>query len=552
MTAPEQTPPPPSPGPATVAKLVSVATLKPAPWNPRTISDERFSNLCRSIEADPQFLWLRPVLANKGGIIYGGNMRYRAARHLGITKIPAIVVDIPDELARERAMRDNGSWGEWQKDDLSELLKEMEAQGSALDILGFNQGELDALLGNLAQQNADKIAGPSLADRFVVPPFSVLDARQGYWQDRKRQWLAIGIRSEIGRGENLLHFSETVMIQRPGGAARRKAREANARTFGQDLMKGEHVVGQPETASLKGGLTLGTTIHPYDETGRKRNKRAEGKPLTWGDTDDAKGNLEPYRNKTRAINDHTWQRENLDNLQGPQAGAGTSIFDPVLCELSYRWFSPNGGTVLDPFAGGSVRGIVASRLGRAYTGVDLSERQVEANRIQAGAIANTPIPEWIVGDSSAVDLPAADYVFSCPPYFDLEVYSDDPRDLSVMKWEAFLDVYRTIIARCAAALRENRFATFVVGDIRAPGGHYRNFVGETVRAFADAGMPLWNEAILVTAVGSLPIRAGKQFVSSRKLGKTHQNVLTFVKGNPVEAVAACGEITVEFPAEGLA
>ena len=41
---------------------------------------------------------------------------------------------------------------------------------------------------------------PSLADRFVVPPFTVLDARQGYWQDRKRQWLGVGIQSEIGRG----------------------------------------------------------------------------------------------------------------------------------------------------------------------------------------------------------------------------------------------------------------------------------------------------------------------------------------------------------------
>lgn len=35
---------------------------------------------------------------------------------------------------------------------------------------------------------------------------------------------------------------------------------------------------------------------------------------------------------------------------------GTSVFDPALCELMYRWFAPPGGTILDPFAGGSVRG----------------------------------------------------------------------------------------------------------------------------------------------------------------------------------------------------
>jgi hypothetical protein len=46
-------------------------------------------------------------------------------------------------------------------------------------------------------------ARASLADRFVVPPFSVLDARQGYWQNRKRAWIALGIESELGRGVNL-------------------------------------------------------------------------------------------------------------------------------------------------------------------------------------------------------------------------------------------------------------------------------------------------------------------------------------------------------------
>lgn len=43
-----------------------------------------------------------------------------------------------------------------------------------------------------------------LIERWIVPPFSVLDARQGYWQKRKRQWLALGIKGELGRGENIV------------------------------------------------------------------------------------------------------------------------------------------------------------------------------------------------------------------------------------------------------------------------------------------------------------------------------------------------------------
>ena len=227
--------------------------------------------------------------------------------------------------------------------------------------------------------------------------------------------------------------------------------------------------------------------------------------------------------------------------------SGTSIFDPVLCELAYLWFSPPGGHVLDPFAGGSVRGIVASRLGRKYTGVDLRAEQIDANEKQAADICTPPMPRWIVGDSTNVKTLAAgeyDLVFSCPPYGDLEKYSDNPADLSTMDFDAFVEAYRKIIAESVGLLRDNRFACFVVGDFRDKKGFYRNFPGETIRAFEDAGATLYNEAILVTSVGSLPIRVGKQFTTARKLGKTHQNVLVFCKGDPRKAANGCGPVEV--------
>src|ERR1035437_7308755 len=71
------------------------------------LKDDRFQNLCRSIEVDPEFLWRRPILAKADGTIYAGNMRFRAAQHLGFTEVPAIVEDISDQLAKERALRDN-------------------------------------------------------------------------------------------------------------------------------------------------------------------------------------------------------------------------------------------------------------------------------------------------------------------------------------------------------------------------------------------------------------------------------------------------------------
>lgn len=225
-----------------------------------------------------------------------------------------------------------------------------------------------------------------------------------------------------------------------------------------------------------------------------------------------------------------------------KSSSGSSIFDPVLCELSYSWFCPPTGRILDPFAGGSVRGIVAALLGRRYTGIELRPEQIAANREQAARICGANPPAWIEGDSrNAAEVAPGEYdfIFSCPPYGDLERYSDDPRDLSTLDHGAFAAAYAEIIAASVALLKPDRFACFVVGDFRDKKGIYRGFPAETCQAFERAGCALYNEAILVTAVGSLPIRVGKQFAASRKLGKTHQNVLVFVKGDPKRAAAAC-------------
>ena len=226
------------------------------------------------------------------------------------------------------------------------------------------------------------------------------------------------------------------------------------------------------------------------------------------------------------------------------AKSGTSIFDPVLCELIYRWFSREGDIVLDPFAGGSVRGVVASCLKRKYYGIDLRQEQIDANRKQLSICAE-PYPEWITGNSLNInDLTEnveADLIISCPPYVDLEVYSDLPEDLSTMRYPEFLAEYRKIIANTCSQLRENRFACFVVGEVRDAKGNYYGFVGDTIRAFTDAGLNFYNDAVLLNIVGTAAVRAGKPFKVSRKLCKVHQNVLIFVKGDAKKATSRLGD-----------
>lgn len=383
-----------------------------------------------------------------------------------------------------------------------------------------------------------KSRGP-LSKRFLIPPFSVLDARAGYWQDRKRAWLSLGIQSELGRGQSQDTYNDREWVKEKGLVE-----------LGQDT----HIKPSATAVSQKlapggggGGCWLGGPKTGSTDNFNKNGKKADAATFGSGGPGDLvrkfKGGLATGLHNLREAQKNG---EPAPDYHG-QEQSGTSIFDPVLCECIYRWFSPVGGQILDPFAGGSVRGVVAGLLGRNYLGVDLRAEQCEANRKQRKAIGVTPRPKWKVGDSGSV-VPAldieADLCFSCPPYADLERYSDDPRDLSTMKYEDFLEIYRTIIRVSIAKLKPNRFACFVVGDIRdmSRGGIYRNFPGDTIAAFQDAGAMLYNEIILVTAVGSLPIRTGRQFAGGRKVGKTHQNVLVFVKGDPKEASLACGEL----------
>ena len=481
----------------------------------------------------------------------------------------------------------------------------------------MNEKKLRDIWGNEVSRD------PLLRDKFIEPPFSVLDTKTGSWQKRKRLWLEKGIKSEIGRADDLLYSSSSIR--------------------GFDYYR---VVD-----------------------GKKRESKEQA----------------------------------------------TSIFDPALAELMYRWFCPDGGTILDPFAGGSVRGIVAHHLGYKYTGIELRKEQIDANKENAFEILATDNqPIWHCGDSEfilddltvgvdtkikisvrsllqkfhpcevgyiqtvchgrccegsgglmvtihnsevdrikslggivenvflkdtnggkcqfkvddlcsihnekpfgckaspftltvnnvlivrnryrllrcydkddgvpayqahrwsleqifgieetrhiiseiengVVDIFAVidknkmqllvdndkakhperknngffDFIFSCPPYMDLEVYSDDKSDLSNMSDVQFIEKYNSIIHKACSKLKVGSFACFVVGDVRdKKTGFYKDFIGITKRAFYTAGMCLYNEMILLNVIGTASMKADRTFGSNKKVIKIHQNVLIFKK-----------------------
>lgn len=211
-----------------------------------------------------------------------------------------------------------------------------------------------------------------------------------------------------------------------------------------------------------------------------------------------------------------------------------SIFDPALCELMYKWFCPESGTILDPFAGGSVRGIVANYLGYKYTGIELREEQVNSNREQAVEILEVNNqPQWYIGDSNKILSDKwtleFDFLFSCPPYMDLEIYSELDEDLSNMNDECFIQSYESIIKKSTDLLKNNSYAVFVVGDVRDKNGMYKDLITITKLAFYKCGLKLYNEIILVNPVATKAITVGQYFDKNKKVAKCHQNILVFKK-----------------------
>lgn len=414
-----------------------LADIVPYANNTKKHDETQIKNVAESIK---KYGWVQPLVIDNDGTIVIGHCRALAAEKLGMEEVPCVVVsDLTEEEINALRIVDNKTnESPWDFDLLSVELPEID-----LSDFDFEFGIEDEEEETETEYSADDTKNKSLVDRFIVPPFSILDTRQGYWQDRKRQWKDLGIKSDIGRDAECMQSSFN------------------------------------------------------EKYGRKQQ-------------------------------------------------TGTSVFDPVLCELIYKWFCIDGGKIYDCFAGGSVRGIVAAKLGYDYHGIDLRQEQIDANIANAKEIG--VCPNWYCDDSLNADKYVADescdLVFSCPPYADLEVYSDDPRDISNMDYDEFCKVYSEIISLACRKLKQDRFAVFVVGDVRDKKGFYRNFVDYTKKCFNDNGCMTYNEAILVDMLGTAMLRVNGTF-KNRKLVKVHQNVLVFYKGNPKNIKNNFTEIEIE-------
>lgn len=295
----------------------------------------------------------------------------------------------------------------------------------------------------------------TLADKFIVPPFSVFNTHQPYWRDRLRYWESLGIGGTNGR------------------------------------------------ISSNNGLS-------YD------NRR-------------------------------------MDRYNGSSGNTnGTSAFSPVLCEIMYKWFCAPESKIFDPYAGGIIRGAMATILGHDYIGIDINDQQCKSNREEYKKLKDkfdmAGNVSWLHYDSNKFDEINGDMkydmVFTCPPYYNLEKYSDNPNDLSnATTYSEFLKRYLHILEICYNVLEDDSFCVYVVSDVRdKKTTEYYGLVADTIKSAQKVGFKFYNEIILYNDTGNLAIVSGDYLNKARKVGRQHQNVLVFYKGNPKNIKDKFGEI----------
>lgn len=398
--------------------------------NPRKISKENFERLKKSLQNNKEFFEARPIIcSNRTGknIIIAGNQRYRAAKELGIKKVPCAIMTLTEEKEKEINIRDNVELGEWDYDILANEFNEED-----LKDWGVNYNSIDTVKEIEKQQKEE--ATNYLKNDFVFTPFSIIDTTKKEWQERKHYW--------------------NILI----------------------------------------------------------NDKGESRQSTLIDINVVKN----YFNRPNML--------------------GVSLLDACLMEMIFKFFAPyNNCNVFDTFAGDTVGGFVCSYLGANFTGIELREAQTKINNERIKEYKNS---KYICGDGCEVDKyienNSQDLYFSCPPYFNLEKYSDLENDLSNQKnYTDFIKMLETAFVKAIKCLKDNRFAIIVMSDIRDNQGNYYPICSDIIQIFLNNGCSLYNELILANSIGTLAPRA-RQIMKKRKIPRRHQEVLCFYKGATTE------------------
>lgn len=430
----------------------------------------------------------RSIVVDAEGEIIGGNGVYEQAQKLGLkTKIvetdgSELVVVKRTDLKTDDEKRKALAVMDNSTSDTSEFDMELLTADFTVDELSDFGIELPEEKED--EEEEDKEKG-NINEDFIIFPCSILDQNNSKWQDRKKYWIKrLEINNNINSREGKLYKNKNNMTHYP------------------------------------------KTYSCYMNFKHKNNEQLS------------------FEEFVEKFNPPEFEEDKQNIFV-----KGVSVFDPVLSELSCKWFSPYlGCKIFDCFAGDCFKGLVFALCGYEFTGIELRQEQVDDNINCCKKFENLNL-KYICDDGQNVDKylqKESQYLlFSCPPYYNLEVYSNLPNDASNQKdYSDFLKILDNAYSKSIKILKDNRFAVIVVGNIRDKQGFYYNFINDIINIFNKNGMFLLNELILKEPV-SIRCFSARRLFKSRKIVKIHQNILVFYKGNPKKIKEIFPEVMVK-------
>ena len=180
-----------------------VADLKPHPDNARIFTEKGMQDLKRSINSIGM---AQPINITPDGVVLSGHARLMALQEKGVEEVDVYIPnrELTAKEQQEVLIRMNANIAglfDWDKAANIYEMDDLTDWGCEIPDLKVEEEKSDE------DATPEEIA--QLQDRFLCPPFSFLDTRQGYWQDRKRIWKKL-IKENGESREGTLGFSSLI------------------------------------------------------------------------------------------------------------------------------------------------------------------------------------------------------------------------------------------------------------------------------------------------------------------------------------------------------
>ena len=149
-------------------EIADINSIKPYENNPRKLSEKAIEKVAMSLK---EYGFRQPIVVDKDRIIVAGHTRFRASKKLGLKQVPVSIIDnlTPEQINAYR-IADNrtAEESEWDNELLKMEIKELEAQDFKLDLLGFNEDQLNDLLFEEKQGLTDEDEVPETPEEPIT------------------------------------------------------------------------------------------------------------------------------------------------------------------------------------------------------------------------------------------------------------------------------------------------------------------------------------------------------------------------------------------------